>query len=419
MQKRIFFACCLSAADLLSSTLHASETLTWEECYRRTVSNNLQLATATLQLKESEAALKSQQSVYYPDVTANARRSISENETANGWQNSESASASIRAEYSIFSGFGNRARVSQAEAELYAAAANYDQTRSNVDYNLRRIFAQQLYAQELIDLAEAIAERRADNVRLVEMRYEGGRENKGSLSLKRAQLTEAEYDVREARRQLQLAQRQLATVMGKMESPSFIVVGRLQCSEPPERVALNELAAMTPTYRSAEADVKAAEQGYIIARSQRFPSISADASAGKSGDTDLHNGSWSAGLSVSLPLFRGGELSQNMLAAGLRRERLRLEAEQTMLQLLNDLQSALNTWRNRYENLRVQEELLKAAELRAEVARAQYQQGLISFQDWDQIENTLINYQKNRLLSLRNADQAEADWRNTLGQSAR
>ena len=175
-----------------------------------------------------------------------------------------------------------------------------------MEYSLRRTFAQQLYAQDLIALAENIAARRADNVRLVEMRYEGGRENKGSLLLKQAQLTEARYDVEEAKRALVLAQRQLVSVMGQAGASEFLLDGELICSVPPETISLSELAMLTPTYRSAEANIKSAEQGYIITRSDRFPTITASGSLGLSGDHDPDNEAWSAGLSVSLPLFRGG-----------------------------------------------------------------------------------------------------------------
>jgi outer membrane protein TolC len=405
----------LFAAGLLPAE---SPVLTWDDCFARTTASSLDLSIARLKLKEAEAALKSQQSVYYPDITADGSRKVGERETDSGWSNNESASAAISGNYVLFSGFGNRARVSKTEAELFAEQANFDQTRSNVEYNLRRAFAQQLYAQDLITLVQNIAARRADNLKLVEMRYEGGRENKGSMLLKKAQYTEALYDVETAKRALELARRQLTTIMGNLQTADFLLKGNLQANEPPGKTALNELAEQTPTYRSAQADVKAAEQGYLISRSARFPTITASGSLGRSGTYGLDHESWSTGLSVSLPLFRGGELSQNLIASGLARERTRLIAEKTMLSLMDNLQEALNTYRDRYANLRVQEEQMQAAEVRAEVARAQYQQGLISFQDWDTIENALITAQKNRLTSLRTVDQAEAAWRNTMGLSS-
>lgn len=404
----------------LAGLLYADDTLTWQDCFARTVENNIALSVGRLKLKEAEAQLKSQQSVYYPEVSARAGRSVSGSKTDGdaNWENGESLSASLNASYTIFDGFGNRARVTKAEAELYAEKANFYQTCSNIEYDLRKAFADQLYAQELLTLTKSIAARRAGNAKLVEMRYEGGREHKGSLLLKQAQLTESLYQVEEAGRVLELAQRQLASLMKAREFAPFRLTGELHANEPPTEVSLDELARQTPSYHSAEADIKAAEQGFIITRSARFPQITASANLVGSGESDINRERWETGIAITLPLFTGGQLSQDIIVAGLKREQSRLNAENTMLNLMTSLQSALNTYRNSYGSVSVQDAQLLAAETRATVARTQYEQGLISFQDWDTIETQLITAQRNWLLSRRVSDQAEAAWHNAMGLSS-
>lgn len=409
-----------TALFFTAGTLCAGDSvMTWQDCFARTVQNNIDLSVARLKLKEAEAAVKSQQSVYYPEVTAKAGRSAGESkEDGAGWNGTEESSLSLNASYTLFDGFGNRARVTRTEAELYAEKANFDQTRANVEYGLRKAFSDQLYTQELLDLMKSIAVRRSDNAKLVEMRYEGGREHKGSLLLKKAQLAEAFYNVEETQRALVLTRRKLAGLMKQAVYPDFLLAGELKASEPPAGVSLDELARQTPSYRSAEADLKAAEQGFIVTRSERFPKISATASLTGSGENDINRKSWETGIAVSLPVFTGGRLSQDIIIAGLQREQARLNAEKTMLDLMNDLQAALNTYRDRYAALSVQKAQLEAAETRATVARSQYEQGLISFQDWDTIETQLITAQKNWLASRRSADQAEAAWQNAMGLSS-
>jgi outer membrane protein TolC len=408
-----------AALLLLAGLLYADDTLTWQDCFARTVENNIDLSVARLKLKEAEAQVKSQQSVYYPELSAKASRAAGESKPDGGkWDGTESLSGSLNASYTIFAGFGNRARVTKTEAELYAEKANFEQTRSNVEYDLRKAFSDQLYAQQLLELMKSIAARRADNARLVAMRYEGGREHKGSLLLKQAQLTEALYNVGEAERALVLARRRLASLMKQTAFPDFMVNGVLRTNEPPARVSLDELARQTPSYHSAEANLKAAEQGFIITRSERFPLVTANAKLTGSGESDVKTKSWETGIAVSLPIFTGGRLSQDIIISGLKREQSRLNAENTMLDMMNNLQAALNTYRDRYASMSVQNAQLEAAETRATVARAQYQQGLISFQDWDTIETLWITSQKNWLSSRRAADQAEAAWQNAMGLSS-
>jgi outer membrane protein TolC len=66
----------------------------------------------------------------------------------------------------------------------------------------------------------------------------------------------------------------------------------------------------------------------------------------------------------------------------------------------------------------VDEDFLKAANARAEIARSKYSNGLMSFEDWDIIENDLINRQKAVLQSRRDRVTAEAAWEQVLGNGA-
>lgn len=414
---------CFSVAAVLmclTGSIRADDVLTWQDCFSATVSNNLDLSIGRLKLKEAEAAIKSQQSAYYPSIDASANRGLSGSKalSSEDWSNGEGLSVSLSTSYVIFDGFSRRAQVTKTEAELYAEKANFDQTCSNIQYDLRKAFSDQLYAQELLTLTRSIAERRAGSVKLVEMRYEGGREHKGSLLLKQAQLTDAQYSVGEAERSLALAQRKLASLMKLRNFTPFLLNGKLQAAEPPTDMSLDELALQTPTYRSAEADIKAAEQGFIIKRSARFPQIKASASFSADGNSDIRTESWKTGIGITLPLFTGGQLSQEIIISGLKLEQSRLTAEKTMFDLMDSLQTALNNYRNSYATMSVQDAQLLAAETRADVARAQYEQGLISFQDWDTIETQLITAQKSWLSSRRAADQSEAAWQNAMGLSS-
>jgi len=393
----------------------AGETLTWADCRKRALKSNLELSIARLELRQAEAEARAVRSARYPDVTAKASKQFSGEEAGGNWIESERVSASLNASHSVFDGFGNRARISRADAELDAERANYNQTRSNVEYNLRRTFAEQLYVQKLITLAEQIAARREENIKLVSLRYEGGREHRGSLLLSRAQHAQALYETKEARRRLELARRELAKEIGWLRFEPFATEGELETSAPPEAAEIYTLAEATPSYRSAEAARRSAEAGCRITRSDRFPSISATASLGSSGETRFENESWSAGLSISLPLFRGGELSQDILASRLRREEAVLDEQNTLFELLVDLQEAWNRYRDEFGQMGVQAGLLEAAEVRAEIARTQYRQGLLSFEDWDRIEDNLIAHRKGWLASRRSAVFAEVAWRNTLG----
>jgi outer membrane protein TolC len=71
------------------------------------------------------------------------------------------------------------------------------------------------------------------------------------------------------------------------------------------------------------------------------------------------------------------------------------------------------TWtrlRDAVERVQVQQKFLEAAEARAAIARAQYSNGLISFDTWTIIENDLVQADQTLLDARADALIAEANW---------
>jgi outer membrane protein len=68
------------------------------------------------------------------------------------------------------------------------------------------------------------------------------------------------------------------------------------------------------------------------------------------------------------------------------------------------------------EKLKVDQAFLDAAFTRAEIARSKYNNGLMSFEDWDRLESDLIQRQKNFLQSQRDRVVAEAAWEQAQGK---
>jgi len=72
-----------------------------------------------------------------------------------------------------------------------------------------------LKAQELVGISENIASRRRKQAGLVELRYQGGREHKGALLTARANLSQAEYDITRARRDIEVSREELRKELGR------------------------------------------------------------------------------------------------------------------------------------------------------------------------------------------------------------
>ena len=83
-----------------------------------------------------------------------------------------------------------------------------------------------------------------------------------------------------------------------------------------------------------------------------------------------------------------------------------------------ELEQTFADFQDRLGNATVQEEFVRTANVRAEIGQNLYTNGLLSFEDWDLIENDLITAQKNQIRSLRDLVVAEAAWEQTQGKGA-
>ncbi|MGE5241167.1 MAG: TolC family protein, partial [Bacteroidota bacterium] len=252
---------------------------------------------------------------------------------------------------------------------------------------------------------------------LVELRFEGGWENKGSLLLSKASLSQAELDHLQAQHAAQVAQEQLANVLGENRAEDIQITGDIPLAEPAQTLDLQQVAQQTPDHRQAIGQEQAASAGVTLARSPLYPSLNLTGSTGRQGNNWIpDNDSHSVGVSLSIPLYSGGRdyygtksAVSNLSAATYNRERV----DQ---QLITRLRQAYTAYVEAVQRLKVNQAFVDAATTRAEIARNKYDNGLLSFENWDIIENDLISRQTALVQSQRDRITAEAAWEQAQGK---
>ena len=413
-----FLACflCLGVAPVAM----AEEPLTWDDCVREANQHNPDLAAANAAVREARANYFGSFSAFLPRVSASlsADQGTSKNHKSGSSLSLNERGVGLSASETLFSGFGNEANVSQQRASLQAAEASFAQTKAQVGFDARGAFAQLLFAQEQVTLAETIAARRQENVRMIELRYQAGREHQGSYLRSQAAYQQAVFDIAQAKRALAVAQQQLAKVLGRRAGPPFTMTGALNAAAAAEPPDYDALVGQTPAHRQAEAQARGAQAGVTVARSGFFPTVSATGSLGRSGsDWPPRDDRWLAGVMVSLPLFSGGQTWFEVQRAVAERHRFDANLKSADNQTVLALKQAFAAYQDAVGKVGVQEEFLHAAQVRDEIASSQYTNGLLSFQDWDLIEDDLIANQKSLLAVRRDAVIAEATWQRTQGKS--
>lgn len=390
----------------------AATPLTWKQSLQRAAENNAELKAARANFESTQDLAKAARSGFLPTITLNTgldRTSSTSDGVTTGGDNSYTAS--VTATQNLFAGFGDTGRVSQANANARASEASLNAVKAKASSDLKTAYEGLIHAKEYIKLTEEILRRRADNLRMVELRFSNGRENKGSVLLSKAYLSQAKLDDLQARNDLETTRAQLARVLG-YDDPSDVDASEpVPLSPPPAAPDFKKLATGTPDHLQAEAQDDAARAGVTVARAGFFPSLNLTGSVGKWGADYLpRDDRWSMGLTLSLPLFNGGRDAYTVRSAAAVSLAASLGKANVDRDLLAKLKQAYANFTEAVAKFEVDQNFRDAAVVRAEIARSKYNNGLLTFEDWDVIENDLINRQKAFVVSKQNRVLAEAAW---------
>ena len=392
-----------------------AQTLTWDDCREEAARNNPELRSAMESVAQAQAQYRARWGVFFPAIQASGGY----DQTGRNNETSESSSWRAGASQNLFSGFRDSARLQAAAAAVESARCRLERRHAEVSYELAQAFAALLFAQDWAELSAQISERRRENLRLVDLRFHEGREHKGSLLRSQAFARQSEYEVAKAGRDIRVARESLAKAMGMSGAAALVLKGDWQILPVEDSVVVPDLIEAVPEYRLARAEQRQTRAALTVARSEDYPSVDLDGSIGRSGSGwPPDNEQWSVGVSLSWVLFRGGQTWNTISAAQAADRAAEADVRATYLAVRADLEQSHGSLADATENVEVQEQFLEAAEVRAQIARSQYSNGLLSFQDWDTIENDLMDKQKAMLQSRRLAFLARAAWLRTLGASA-
>lgn len=389
--------------------------LNWQEIVQTAEKNNPELLAARLNVRSSEARIKISFNDFFPQLSGNGSYSKSKSDTA---LEEEDTSLSLTAQQSLFSGFSSKGNVNSAKALALGAQASLAEIESRLFYELRSAYLNVLYSQENIKLLQKILERKEGNKKLIELRYQGGRENRGAFLRAEALSLQSQFELKQAERALDVAKKELNRSMGKNLNPSQIILGSFELKMENSSPNFELLAKQNPTVRNSETTLMNARAILIQARSNFFPSLSLSANGRKQGKnlTRLYD-SWSVGGSISYPFFSGGKhyYSVTQSKAEIERAASQLESQEQKIKVA--LEDAFVKLEDAIGQIKIQKQFLEAAQVRAKIARSQYNNGLVSYQDWDLIENDLTLNEKQTLLTLFKAALAQAAWFQTQGKS--
>ena len=401
MNRLSFFAATYTSYLLCGAT--SARAVTWNDIRSSAATHILPLRSADQSIERADAAKDEAKGGFFPTLkaTASSARTV-DPEPAGSVTGSR---LGVTASQNLFSGFSDQKNVEKFDAQKQSAVAARAVESVNQRNILRKIFNNGLYQQELLELSKKIVDRREQNVRIVNLRYSSGLENKSSyLKVQAAQLeAEANRDLTTARyssTKLEASRRSGRTIAAEERFEGSLI---------PD-LTIKVPAGQHPNIVRAQADRDAAASNVDVTRSGWLPQLTADASAYRAG-TDFKlepQNHYELGLTLTVPIFTPNQSPRYREASSdLSKAEISLATAQLEFDLsLNDAKIVVEDAKRRVD---VAIKTVEATEMQAEVYRKRYTLGLISFQDWDSAETDFIKANTDYLLVQQKFADAVAD----------
>ena len=409
----------ITAILITTSNTFAAEKITFKEAIDLAVKNNLEVQASYEAYKASQLDKKSTRSAFFPKISASLSYEKSNTETlATGTSlTNDGYTGALSLTQNLFNGFSDYASLKVADANIRTSEANLQETKAQISYDLKTAVANYNYAKDSLVLSKDILKRREDNLRLVELRFENGRENKGSVLLSKAYLEQAKLDLYRAQNAMDTSLIFLRRVLNLPED-SVIDVEAPQVTDQSElKPNFNSVIENTPISKRFKATLDSASATVESKRAGFLPTWGVTGSIGRTGKEFFPDdqSSWRVGTSLSWDLFDGGQDYYATTSAVLSEKAASIRLENQTLELKRSLQTNYSAFNEAVLAVKVSTSFLEASKVRADISRSKYNNGLTTFDDWDIIENDLITRQKDNTLKIRDRLTAEASWEQAQG----
>ena len=281
-----------------------------------------------------------------------------------------------------------RRSVESANAQTESAIENRNDALVSLEAEVAQTYSQLRGAQllEQITLAEIDSEQRILDLTREQARV--GLTSQSDVESATAQAGSLQAQLPQFDAQIAQAMNGLAVLTGsapgaldaELEAP-----GAVPPVPPSVPIGLpSTLARRRPDIRRAESDLHAATAEIGVAVAQMYPDVSLTGNVGTRATQAKYLARWSSlfwtvGPSISLPIFEGGALRENVRIAKAQAGQAALQYRSTVLKALQDVDNALVSYRTDQDRREALTRTVEANRISLQLATDSYRKGLVSF----------------------------------------
>ncbi len=361
MQKKFLILIC-SFFLLLTNYAKAQETWTLEQCIKYAFENNIQIKQQMQNVKLNEGQLLQSKLNLIPSLNGGISEAINFGATKvdNKKFNPLSTNASLDASVTVFKGLQKYNTIKQDQFDLLATSSEVERIRNDVALNIASAYLQILYYEELLITTKKQLELTNLQLDRTSVLVKAGSFPEGNLLEIEAQVASDELQVVNTQNQLDIAYLTLTqlldlkTIEGfKIQKPVLdkfenkIIDGSL-------KDIFESAQQIMPQITSANFKVKSSETNLSIAKGGLYPYLTLNGYIGSAATKYLESGitsppffeqisdnlSKSITLRLSIPIFNGWTVRNNISNAKITLDKSRLSLENEKNILYKDIQQA-------------------------------------------------------------------------------
>lgn len=396
-----------ASAQAAPDTTH----IVFDDAIRIALDQNTDLKRAQSDVNLTNTQVQAERMDFVPDlnlssgVDRNFGRTFSQEQVGFINESTDNLDMNARSSVTLFNGFENVASLREAGAQAEASELDYQQTQRDVVFEVMNRFITIVENREILRVREEELETRRQQLRQIEEFVDAGSRPVSDLYQEQANVAEAEQQVLQAERDLEISRTQLLNTL-QLDPQQEYRFDVPELGEDTMRTQsydlsrlMNEAFSERLDLRVAEVEQRAAEQGVRVARSNYYPSLSISGSYGsrwtsqprtipdpETGETIEpgfsrqldNNRSGSISLSINIPVFNQLQREAQVEQAQVQAQNAQYGLEDQRQQVALQVRQAYLDYQNAVQQLETANKRLQAAEQARTAAQERYNLGSAS-----------------------------------------
>ncbi len=376
---------------LLTNSSFSQQRLSLEDAIKIALQKNTTLQQVENNISTYESTLLSSYGNFLPTIGASGSFGWNRVET-DGFPSveSRSVSANVGADLTLFDGLSNFANLSQSQNNLESAKLVLERFKQEIVYRTISLYYAVVETEQLLKVRNEDVKQQQKNLETIEERNRLGAVTLADVYQQQVQLGNAELEVIRTLNNLEISKSNLLYYLGldvlsRYEFAKDLTSEEKQFTQSDyesDYNRINELVNQAlysrKDFRSKQLDLESAYNGVTIARSGHFPRLTGSADFGSSSDSfdDLFTSKrYSAGLTLSIPIFSGFRVSNQVQFAEVRAMNTQLELSDLERKITQDIQQSLLDLQAANKALVVSEKNVRAAEENLKIEQEKYSLG--------------------------------------------